>query len=204
MATDIGIAQTAMVLAGLIPIEAFGQEGADSYELLYKTKRNDFLSRHPWKFTVKREQLSLLNETPIAEWEFVFALPPDRQLPPETIWNSADPRMPAYKRFEISENRLYSDTDTLWAKYVYNVDEGKWPAYFVAFVEMAMAHAYALAFTENKDKQRELSNQAWGMVQEGGLGGLFAVARRADGRFNPSRSLIVNQGPLLAARLGAR
>ncbi|MEJ0043240.1 MAG: hypothetical protein WDM81_13930 [Rhizomicrobium sp.] len=43
---------------------------------------------------------------------------------------------------------------------------------------------------------------AWGTPIEGLRGGLSRAARGADGKNAPARSLIVNRGPLIGARLG--
>jgi hypothetical protein len=203
-ATDITIVQNALLHAGLEPIESFAEESdkADTVNRLYPNQKLALLSAHPWRFADRRAQLSRLPDAPNSEWAYQFRLPSDRVMPPRSLFLSDDPGSAPYKRFELGDGVLLSDADELWAAYTYDAPASRWPAYFIAFAEHALAAVFAVAFQVTDSITEREDRIAWGMPSEGRRGGLFATARFADGRFAPTRSLNVGGGPLLIARRG--
>jgi hypothetical protein len=201
-ATDITIVQNAMLHAGLEPIESFneGTDKADTVARLYPSQKLALLSAHPWSFAARRAQLSRLPAAPNNEWPYQFRLPADRVMPPHSLFQSADPGAPPYKNFELGDGVLLTDAEELWAAYCYDAPASRWPAYFIAFAEHALAAIFAVAFQVTDSIIQREDRIAWGLPSEGRRGGLFAAARFADGRFAPSRSINVGGGPLLQAR----
>lgn len=204
--TEIAVVQNAMMHVGLVPIESLadGSEKADTAARLYPAHRSFLLALHPWKFAARRGQLSRETAAPAAEWDYSFILPQDGVLPPHSFWQSADANSPPYKNFEIAGNRVLTDSDELWCAYTAEVPETLWPPYFRNFAEHSFAAIMGAACNVTQAEVDREDRMAWGLPQEGRRGGLFAIARSADGRFAVTRSLIRDGGPLIAARRGGR
>lgn len=145
MATDIDMASNALVLIGDDPISALSEDVAAAN--LYASTYEHVLSEHPWSFALKEQYLSRLSQAPDRETGYAYAF----QIPPDLIRMWAI--MPV-SQYRIVGELLYSNTNTLLARYVYKVAETSLPAHFVKAMEYKLASEFSMSVAEDENKMQ--------------------------------------------------
>jgi hypothetical protein len=171
--TNISICSAALLLVGADEINSFDDETREAKLCgnLYPMTLDEVLSRHPWHFSVGQAQLSQLSATPLFDYTYAYQLPTNmlRLLKEE---NSCP--------YEIYENKLYSNANTMKVLYQFRPTEARFPPYFVMLLvfEMAAILAVSLAEDEKKmEKFKALSSQ------------YERKARNTDSQQQPSRAV---------------
>jgi len=143
MATDISMSSNALLLIGHGTINSFTESGAGAKAAsnLYDVVYEDAITSYPWRFAMGKVTLSKLSSSPLNEWTNAFQLPGDLLLTYRTY-----PRSP----FEIYENKLYSDQETIEIDYWFKPEETTLPPYFVKYMQYALASEFAISVTDNR------------------------------------------------------
>ena len=182
MATDISMCSNALLLIGHSTINSFTDVGAGARAAsnLYDTVYEDAITSFPWRFAMGKVQLSRLTATPLNEWKYAFQLPGDLLLVYRTYPRST---------FEIYEDKLYSDQETIEIDYWFKPEETTLPPYFVKYVQYSLAAEFAISVTDNRSLAETFSLMA--DKQQ-----LIAQNRDSQGRTNNA----IESAPFLECR----
>ena len=142
MATSIEICSNALNLIGHGSIASFtdGGAGANIADALYETTYKDLLSQHRWRWASAKVGLS------VNTWSYAYQLPANYIIA-TSIYPSMD--------YEIYEDKLYTNSQTVDLDYVYHAPEAEMPAYFQRVLEFMLASVFAIAITDNSSKAEE-------------------------------------------------
>lgn len=117
-----------------------GTAEAEVAAQLYPLERDALLASYPWNFATAGASLSRLAETPETEFDHAFALP-DRFVRAVSAGYSA--RRPRGLDYEIHENRLHCNADTVFLKYHFRPDESRFPPHFIAALVARLRASFA-------------------------------------------------------------
>lgn len=136
------IVSQALLYIGEAPISSFSEGTAGLVASnLYDITRDDLLTAYRWRFAVGKKSLSRLTSTPLNEWQYAFQLPTDLLLLIRTYPNS---------KYEVYEDKIYSNSATLEIDYVFRPESGAFPAFFVKALSYKLAAEFAIAITNNQ------------------------------------------------------
>ena len=201
--TKFDICSNALIQLGAEPIASFddGTAIAQICATVYPAFKLYTLSTYPWLFTMKKQQLARLLETPLNEYRYAFQLPTD-MLTLRAMYNSGQVGAIPYIAYEIfGDGKVFTDSPKLYADYQYEVDENKFPHYFTEFMSTAFAAKIAMAVTENENLAALKKQEAFGSPSDNLSGGMFGVAKRIDSQQQSPQ--ITPHFDLLAARFGS-
>lgn len=183
--TAVSICSQALLLVGANEINSFSDQSRESKicNYLYATVLDDVLSRHPWRFSVNQKQLAQLTATPLYEFQYAYQLPTDmlRLISAESI-------LP----YQIYENMLYTDADSMNVTYQFRPGESKFPPYFVRLMVLEMAAMLASSLVEDEGKMANFKELADRQERK---------ARNTDSQQSPSRSYRQHNNILATVRL---
>jgi len=170
MATDISMSSNALLLIGHGTINSFTDAGAGARAAsnLYTPIYEDAITSYPWRFSMGKVTLSKLVDTPLNEWKNAFQLPGDLLLVYRTY-----PRTP----FEIYEDKLYSDQESIEIDYWFKPAEAVLPPYFIKYMQYLLAAEFAISVTDNRSLAEAFTVKA-------GTQMLVAQNRDSQGRTN--------------------
>tara|TARA_R110002020_G_scaffold180877_1_gene375626 strand:- start:364 stop:912 length:549 start_codon:yes stop_codon:yes gene_type:complete len=152
MATKFDIVSQALLLIGESPISSFSEGVSGTVAAnLYDTTRDSFLTATRWRFAVGKLKLSRLTDTPLNEYNYAFQLPSDL-LMPIGAYPSA--------RYEIYEDKLYSNHSEIELDYIFRPDESAFPAYFVEALAAQLAEKFAIPVTNNQTMRQAMEAHA--------------------------------------------
>lgn len=201
-AIDVSFASDALLLLGAGTITAF-PDGGDSSDKatvagnLYPGIRDALLTKHPWRFTMRKAQLARETETPASEWRYQFAWPTDA-LTLRGLFTTTGLNAASLREFELFNRKVLANVTTLYADYQYDPGEANYPPYFVQLLRYALASDFAHSIVESDSKATFWNAKAFGSPAENGLGGEFAIARRIDSQQQPPQ--VLDDYTLIAAR----
>lgn len=143
MASNIDIASNALVRIGVPPISSLNEGGAagQAASNLYEPTVRALITEHPWRFASAKRQLAQLTSTPLNRWQYAYQLPSDLLLM-YFVYPRGD--------YEIYEDKLCSNANTIEIDYIFRVDEALFPAYFQLACEYKLASEFALIVTSNR------------------------------------------------------
>jgi hypothetical protein len=202
-ASAITLCNQALRLLGEISITSFDEatELAETCNILYPDFARTLLCAYPWRFTLRKAQLSRLADPPLNEWQHQFAQPADMMLLRHLFTSSAI-NQPPLREFEIFEARIYANQTALWADYQAEVDASLWPPHVLGLARVALAAELAIPVTGSTSLQQLWQARAYGTPQEAGNGGQMRQARTLDALQQPAQG--ITDFPLLTARHGRR
>lgn len=170
--TAIDLCSKALLFVGANAIQSFDDGSKESAlcSSIYEITRDTLLSNRLWAFSIQQLDLARLNETPLRDWKYVYALPP-KILRVKKMSGSKD--------FDIMGTKLYANSPTVSIDCQMAVDAEDMPPYFQTALisELASKLSVSLSGDENKYKlfaqvaQRDLIN-----------------ARLADSQNKPNKS----------------
>jgi len=174
MATDIEICSNALIMVGHGPIASFtdGGAGANTATALYATTYESVLSQHRWRFASAKMALSKLTATPQNEWSNAFQLPAN-YITTTKVYPVTD--------YEIFEDKLYSNADSIDIDYIFKPDESKLPSYFQRLLEFNLASIFAIPVTDNSTKAEEYRKMAEDQLKR---------ARFTDSQARPTDAIV--------------
>ena len=182
MATDISMSSNALLLIGHETINSFTDPGAGARAAsnLYQTVYEDAITSYPWRFAIGKVSLSKLTAAPLNEWKNGFQLPGDLLLTYRTYPRST---------FEIYEDVLYSDQETVQIDYWFKPDETTLPPYFIKYMQYMLAAEFAISVTDNRTLAETFDAKATQQF-------LLATNRDSQGRTNNA----IESAPFLECR----
>lgn len=204
MATpDIVLANQALRLLASDGIGSLdeGTDVANTVAQIYSTTIRHLLTAHPWRFTLRKQQLSRLVEAPLTEWPYLHALPPD-MLALRALYPTAAIGAETVRAYEIFEARVASSQPDVWADYQFEPDAGAFPPYFLALARAALAAEFAIPLGVGAERADLFHRRAFGSPAEALAGGLMREARRIDSQQQPPQR--ITDFPLISARFGGR
>lgn len=188
MPSSIDISSNALILIGDNPISSFDDPGAGATAAanLYPTAYTALLANHPWSFALKEQELSRLTAEPddLTGFQFQYQVPTDMV----RLW-----AIFPHSFYTIVGDKLYSNTNKLLSRYVYQVDETKLPPHFVKALEYRLAADFALLVTESNAKSEIFEKKYLQAV---------AHARTIDSQAHPQTPII--DSPFVDVRLSGR
>lgn len=205
--TDIKVCSNALTLLGAKEITDFtsdeNQPRGGQCDRLYPTFKKSIYAKHPWKFAMKKLQLSLDVTSPINQWDNQFLLPNDRVANAfYKLFDSDDVNAPPYRNFEIIGERILTDVSQLWMDYVFNILEKFWPEDFAEFMEVAFAARIAVVVKGegSRDRMNDLTIEAYGDPSRPGILGLWQDVKTRNAIGSPVTTY--GDDTLSAARFG--
>ena len=199
MPSRLDIIRRAQARIGDEPIASEAAAGADLYITVFESVRDDLLSRYPWYFATVTRRLGRLAQEPSVHWRYFFQLPSEMLGAPRAVYDSAQQRAP-YTRYELTENRLATDAERIWLRFINRAEPQIWPAYFTAIVEKSLMREYALSVREDSNLYRLLGEELFGPPSMMGEGGLYGQAKSHDTQAKPSPMIAAGSSPLIDAR----
>jgi len=158
-------------------------EFADSASRAFDLLLPSAISSKSWRFAVKIQQLSvLIPPPPVARWKYQLQLPAD--------YLSAIRTFPTVD-FQIYQDKMYSNNNTIDLEYRFMPDPTHLPSYFVHYFSLLIAAWFADAVAENAALSEKLMNEALMQLGEA----LFT-----DSQSHPIHAMGLN--PLIQARWG--
>jgi len=135
---------------------------------IYDQVYGDLLGKAPWRFAVKKADLSHLVAAPLNEWSDQFDLPAQcvrivRVYPDQP--------------FEVFEGKVYANASSLAVDYVERVSESLLPPPFVRLVALELAVRMCIAITNDVELKKTLQQDV--RMQ-------FAAALAADAQQRPN------------------
>jgi hypothetical protein len=198
---DIQLANEALRKLGEMSITSLdeGTDLAETVNLLQVPLTTHLLTCHPWRFTMQKAQLARLSETPVNEWQYTHAKPAGCIML-RALYPSGAVGAQPLREFELFDDRILSNVETLWADFQTDKDPATWPAYFRALATNALAAEFAIPVGASASAADLYGRRAFGTPQEIGEGGLMRQAKRLDSQQQPPQQ--IRDFPLAAARSG--
>lgn len=208
MSTDVAIASRALLFLGEKTITALDDGGSEKGEVvsgIYPTVRDSMIAGYPWRFSMKKQQLSQDVTAPLSEWPYSYAMPADNITGGvQELRETAATLEPPYRRFEVygstSGEKLYTDLTTAWLDYQFTPDEANWPAHFAHLMALALAAHMCDALTDSTTKAQFWWQTAFGPPSEENRGGYFRTARQIDARVSGDYGARLEQHDLINVR----
>ena len=121
--TAVDLCSKALLLIGANAIQSFddGSRESDVCSSIYELVRDTLFANRLWAFTIEQRDLARVNETPLRDWKYSYALPTEI-LRIKKVSNSKD--------FEIVRGKLYSNNPTVSVDCQVAVDAAEMPPYF--------------------------------------------------------------------------
>lgn len=170
------LGQTA--LTGLSDAALSAEVQATVYDTVYEA----LLGRVPWRFAMRKAQLSREVAVPLNEWSYQFVLPAQCLRVVATYPNIS---------YEIYEQKLFANTTELAIDYIHKVTEAALPATYAVALHLKLAAAMCMALTQDKELKKELDGKA--NMQ-------LAVAMSSDAMQRPNAQF--RDAPFVNVRMG--
>ena len=154
----INICSTALMKLGAKSISSFedGTVEAEISSKMYPMVRDSLLSSYPWSFAVGQIKLNKLNITPIADYQYAYALPNDFL----RVVSAGFGVKGSGAEYRIFENRLHTNASEVNLTYIFRPMEENFPAFFYEALVSKLAAELCLPLTENAAATQELQRQA--------------------------------------------
>tara|TARA_R100000654_G_scaffold44332_1_gene70577 strand:- start:239 stop:865 length:627 start_codon:yes stop_codon:yes gene_type:complete len=203
--SKLTICNDALLMLGASEMTSF-TEGTDSAKIcdrLYDDLKKYILSIYPWSFAKTKVQLARTSDTPKTEWTYAYALPADIIGTPKAVFTTSTAGALPQTEFElyfIDQQRLLADYETVFIDYISDVDESRFPEFFVYMLRHALAADFAEPLTDQITKADYFRTLAFGTPQENGRGGLFRQCTQADAQGQRAQTLGNNSFDLIEVR----
>lgn len=148
--SNIALCSRALIKIGAAPIQSFTDGTAESEiaGALYDHTRDALLSAYAWSFATAQIQLNQLNDPPIADYQYAYALPNDflRAL---SAGGSGRGRGLSYR---LSVGALHTNASEVVLTYIFRPDESAFPPYFDQALIARLAGEFTIPVTENTSR----------------------------------------------------
>lgn len=148
--TDIALCTRALIRLGAKPIASF-DDGSAEGEIsgaVYGPTRDALLSAYGWSFATGQIALTRLNETPLADYMFVFALPNDFL---RAMSAGSGPKGRGLD-YRIMRGKLYTNSEQCVLTYIFRPDESEFPPFFDTALIARLAAELCIPLTENTSR----------------------------------------------------
>lgn len=123
---------------------------------IYDVTKKSLLSLYRWSFAVKSVELTGVALTD-ERYEYSFDLPAD-YLRCENVFGNVK-EVFSIGDYRIIEGKLHCNQDTVYLRYIFNVDEEDMPDYFIEAIKYKGAYDLCYNLTGDTDKQTVLQQQ---------------------------------------------
>lgn len=204
----IALANRALAKFGAGAIQTFDQSlsPGPAVNLVYESVILGLFAEYPWNFSKLTQKLNqVASETPDASgllmsgWRYAYQLPANRLEMPEKYLRDPRSFREPVTLFEVQNDLVYCDEQTLYAVGRFRVDEANWPAYFAIAAEWCLAAELVMPVSGTAGILQTIQARAWGTPQENRKGGFLGMAKQADARNGGNKAL--PSDPLTLARL---
>tara|TARA_R110000796_G_scaffold128803_3_gene244404 strand:+ start:5238 stop:5864 length:627 start_codon:yes stop_codon:yes gene_type:complete len=192
--SKLTICNDALLMLGASEITSF-TEGTDSAKIcdrLYDDLKKYILSIYPWSFAKVKVQLAQTADTPVTEWRYVYALPANMIGTPKALFTTSNagslPRA-EFELYYVDQPRLLTNYETVYIDHIADIDESRFPEYFIYMLRHALAADIAEPLTDQITKADYFRALAFGSPTENGRGGLFRQAAQADAQGQRSQTI---------------
>jgi hypothetical protein len=152
--SDVALCSRALMRIGCEPIESFEDATAEAEisGALYAPARDAMLSAYGWSFATAQVALERLEDAPVADYLYAYALPDDflRALSAGT---GARGRGIHYR---INRNTLQTDAESVLLTYIFLPDEADFPPFFDAALIIRLAADFCIPLTESTSRAESL------------------------------------------------
>jgi hypothetical protein len=199
-ASAVTLCNEALRLLGEGAIASFeeGSDLANTCGALYQGTVDALMAAHPWRFTMRQQQLSRHATPPLTQWAHAHQLPAEL-IVLRALYASPKVGADPVLQFERFDRDVHSDRPDLWCHYQVRTDPATWPPLFRQLARFALAADFAVPVTSSLTAADAYFRRAFGNPGEGGHGGMMRMARTADAQQQQSPAL--QQFPLIQARL---
>lgn len=148
---DIKICASGLQLVGADEITSFDDETRESRICAtnYAMIKRNCLQKHPWRFSIRQQQLSKLVEKPIFDFNNAYQLPTD-------FLRFIGKQNPDIEH-QVFENKIYTNADPLFIAMQYDVAAQYFPAYFQYYLVLELSGFFATSLLEDEGKQQTMA-----------------------------------------------
>ncbi len=152
--SDIGLCSRALIKIGAAPITSFSDGTAESEiaGTMFAHIRDALLSAYAWSFASGQIALDQLSTTPVADYEYAYALPNDF-LRAMSAGSGSRGRGLNYR---ISGNALHTNAPDVVLTYIFRPDEESFPPYFDQALIARLAAEFTIPVTENTSRSETM------------------------------------------------
>jgi len=168
--SKIEIANNALLELGATLLTGLSMNNLESDTVLavYDDVYEDLLAKAPWRFAVKKADLSRDVAVPLNEWSYQYTVPAQLQRVVRVY-----PTTP----YEMFQGKIFANTTSLAVDYVEKVSESYLPPPFVRLLSLELAVRMCMAITNDVQLKKSLQDDA--RLQ-------FAAALAADAMQRPN------------------
>ncbi len=156
--TAIALCSRALIKIGAQGISSFheGTAESDVALYLYTSTRDAMLSAHPWRFATAQTTLAMLDEEPLADYQYAFSLPTDflRAI------SCGSGRRSLGVDYRIHENKLHANQRQITLTYIFRPEEINFPPFFDQALIARLAAEFCLPLTESTSRAEFLTKAA--------------------------------------------
>lgn len=190
--TDVDICNRSLVSLGARTISSLTADGTDkslAIATLYEHVKLMVLCMHDWRFSMAKEQLARLVDTPIGEWEYAYQLPSGMVSGPRAVFNTSGQGAEPFTEFEIFGDKLFTDALEIYIDFQQDVDEARMPPWFVSLLVLALAGMSGKLVTDSDGLVTNFLQRAFGPPSDNMRGGYFSVCVGINGKTNPPNAI---------------
>lgn len=156
--SDVALCSRALMRIGCEPISSF-EDGTAESEIagaLYAPARDALLSAYGWSFATGQVNLTRLDDAPLADYQYAYALPNDF-LRAMSAGTGSRGRGLDYR---IARNVLHTDAEAVLLTYIFLPDESEFPPFFDAALIVRLAADFCIPLTEGTSRAEALYKMA--------------------------------------------
>ena len=185
--TKLSICSDAMIMLGAAPLSSFseGTDAAQAADRLYDDIRDTMIAQYPWAWSTKKVSLARLAAAPTNEWKYAYAIAGDILGVPRALFGSSFVGARPLNGWEVYGTSIFTNYESVWIDYQYQVEESKMPPYFVRALKAALASAFSIPVADSSSKGDYFHALAFGPPSDNMRGGLMRVAMNIDGGLPP-------------------
>lgn len=176
--TDVSICSNALTLIGVDGISSFLDETREAAvaKSAYSVNKKTLLQVAEWRFSVRQEKLSLLEQQPLYDFEYAYQLPSD--------FLRFVGKQDNTTRHQIFQDKVYTNLKPVLASFQYDIPEKFLPAYFITAFQYKLASLFSLSLKDDTQNAQAFD----GLYQEALRTAKFIDSQNNTNSFIPSNS----------------
>lgn len=200
-AAAVALCNEALRLLGDASIASFdeGSDLANSCSTIYQTTISGLIAAHPWRFSMRKQQLARQAVPPLTGWSYAHQLPAELVVL-RALFASPAPRAAPVTDFDRFDRDVLSQHPDLWCDHQVLTEPPSWPPLFRTLARYALAADLAVPATGSLTAADAFFRRAYGGPAEGGNGGAMRVARTAEAQ--QQTHPVIRDFALIQARFG--
>jgi len=154
----IKICSAALMKLGSAGISSF-EEGTPEASIaarLYPLVRDGLISSYPWNFALRQVKLNRINEDPVADCKYAYAIPTDAL----RLMSVGAAGKSSGVEYYILGNNIYTNSSEAILTYISLPQEENFPPFFRDVLVAKLAAEFCLPLTENSVSAQEFAKRA--------------------------------------------